>query len=288
MDCIESIQEAISYMEANLLENINYEDVAKHVYMSSYHFHRVFSMITGITANEYIRNRRLSTAGQEAVMSDIKIIDLAYKYGYDSPESFTKAFTRFHGVSPSAAKRAGIQLKLYNRLILKLIVEGGNIMDYKIVKREPFKVVAKVREFRNEIVNEKDNHDISDFWEESGKTGVFDELRKHAREQDGYGICAPISKESKYFEYGIGMLYDESGIPDGYRIWEITHSLWAVFSCFGDNGSCIDEKWDRIFKEFLPGSKYDISDGADFERYPAESDGKLFCELWIPVKVKRQ
>lgn len=99
MEYIQSIPKAIDYMEDNLLENINYEDVAKAVYMSNYHFHRIFSLVTGISANEYIKNRRLSLAGQELSMSKSKVIDIAMKYGYDSPESFSRAFTRFHGVS---------------------------------------------------------------------------------------------------------------------------------------------------------------------------------------------
>ena len=140
MDCIQSIQKAINYMEENILENINYEDVAKQVYMSNYHFHRLFSMVTGITANDYIRKRRLSMAGQEISMSNSKVIDISMKYGYDSPESFSKAFVRFHGITPKEAKRSGMQLKSFNRLVIKIILEGGTIMDYKIVeKRFPVK-----------------------------------------------------------------------------------------------------------------------------------------------------
>ena len=107
MDCIQSIQKAIDYMEANMLENISYEDAARHLHMSNYHFHRLFSMLTGMTANEYIRSRRLSMAGQDLIMSDAKIIDIALKYGYDSPDGFAKAFYRFHGVTPNMAKQPG-------------------------------------------------------------------------------------------------------------------------------------------------------------------------------------
>ncbi len=286
MDCITTIQKAIQYMEENLLEDISYHDAAKQVYMSSYHFHRTFSMITGITASEYIRNRRLSMAGQEIIMSDAKIIDLAYKYGYDSPESFTKAFSRFHGISPSAAKRSGVQLKLYNRLILKIIMEGGKIMNYKVVEGVPFKLIAKIEQFRNEIVNDGENRDVPDFWKRCGEEGVFDELRKHSVSDDIYGACAPVSKESEYFEYGIGMLYDGSAVPDGCRVWEVKPTTWAVFSCNGESEDCIGETWDKIFKDFLPGSDYVMLDDTDFELYPAQSDGELFCEIWIPVSKK--
>lgn len=134
MDFIQSLQRAIDYMEENILEPINYEDVANHIYVSSYYFHRTFSLITGITANEYIRNRRLSMAGQELSISDDKVINIALKYGYESPESFTKAFTRFHGITPNVAKRAGIKLKSFNRLLIKIKLEGVLLWTIELKK----------------------------------------------------------------------------------------------------------------------------------------------------------
>lgn len=286
MDCIQSIRRVIEYMENHMLDDITYEDVARHVYMSNYHFHRLFSMIVGITANEYIRNRRLSMAGQELVMSDKKIIDIAYKYGYESPESFAKAFMRFHGVTPSMAKASGAQLKSFNRLTIKIQFEGGTAMDYKIVEREKFKLLVKVEAFRNESVSESGNMEIPDFWDRCGAEGVFDLLKKHTGNQDIYGVCAPVSKESQYFDYGIGMIYDGNEVPGGYRLWEVNPTLWAVFKCIGTDGECIGEMWDRIFKEFLPESNYDMLDDVDFELYPADNEENCFCEIWIPVERK--
>mgnify|MGYP000879213588 CR=1 FL=1 len=286
MDCIQSIQKAIEYMEEHILEPINYEDAAKQVYMSNYHFHRIFSMITGITANEYIRNRRLSMAGQESIMSNEKVIDIAMKYGYDSPESFTKAFTRFHGVTPSVAKRSGMQLKSFNRLAIKINLEGGKVMEYKIVEKEPFKLLAKVKAFKNEIISEENNTEIPDFWKQCGDEGVFDVLSKHTVKHDIYGVCAPITKESTHFDYGIAMKYGGGAIPDGYRIWDVTPTLWTVFKCVGNDGECIGETWNRIFKEFLPSSDYNMLDDTDFELYPEDNNSDCFCEIWIPVEKK--
>lgn len=286
MECIQSIQKAIDYMERNLLEDINYEDVAKEVYMSNYHFHRIFSMIVGITATEYIKNRRLSLAGQEISLSDIKVIDIAMKYGYESPESFSKAFTRFHGISPNVARTSGIQLKSFNRLIIKIKLEGGTIMDFKIVERRSFNVLAKVRSFRNEITAEEGNREIPDFWTECKKNGVFNILNNNRKTSDFYGLCAPISKESTHFKYGIGVEYEGGKIPEGFDLWEVKPTLWAVFKCIGKNEECIGETWDRIFKEFLPSSEYEMLDDTDFELYPDEGDGECFCEIWIPVKKK--
>lgn len=287
MDCIQSIQSAIEYMENHMLEDITYEDVAKHVYMSNYHFHRLFSMIVGMTANEYIRNRKLSMAGQELVMSDKKVIDVALKYGYESPESFTKAFSRFHGVTPNNAKSSGAQLKAFGRLTLKIQFEGGTAMEYKIVEREPFKLLTKVEAFRNESVSEEGNTEIPDFWDKCGADGVFDVLKQHTKNHDIYGACAPVSKESKYFDYGIGMIYDGDEVPEGFRIWEVKPTLWAVFKCIGTDGECIGVTWDRIFKEFLPESNYNMLDDMDFELYPENNEEDCFCEIWIPVERKK-
>ncbi|HCD45796.1 MAG TPA: AraC family transcriptional regulator [Lachnoclostridium sp.] len=284
MDCIQSIQKAIEYMEEHMLEKISYEEVASQLYVSNYHFHRLFSMITGITANEYIRNRRLSMAGQELIMSVKRVIDIALKYGYESPESFTKAFSRFHGVTPNVAKRSGILLKSFNRLVIKIKFEGGAAMEYKIVKREKFQLLAKVQAFRNESISEEGNNEIPDFWKQCGSNGVFDVLNRQASKHDIYGVCASISKESSFFDYGIGIEYEGGDIPEGYRIWEVKPILWAVFQCIGTNSECIEETWDKIFKEFLPGSDYNMLDETDFELYPENSHPDVFCEIWIPVK----
>ncbi len=286
MDCIQSIQKAIEYMEEHVLEPINYEDVARHVYMSNYHFHRIFSMIVGMTANEYIRNRKLSMSGQEIIMSDIKVIDIAMKYGYESPESFTKAFSRFHGVTPNVAKRAGIELKSFNRLVIKIKLEGGTVMDYKIVEREKFKLLAKIESFRNVCIPEEGNTEIHEFWKTCEDNGVFNELSKCTTNQDIYGVCAPISKESTHFNYGIAMEYSGGNIPEGFRIWDVNPTLWAVFKCIGKDYDCIGETWNRIFNEFLPSSDYNMLDDTDFELYSEENNSDCFCEIWIPVEKK--
>lgn len=286
MDCIESIIKSIDFIENNLLENITYADAARSVYISSYHFHRLFSMLTGITPSEYIRARRLSIASQELTFGDAKVIDIALKYGYDSPESFTKAFTRFHGITPSVAKRSGAKLKSYNRLTLNITKQGGNNMDYKIVKQEPFKILARVKKFDNEIISRDDSTDIPDFWKACGKDDTFDVLKKHTEKCEYYGVCTPVSKESNLFDYGIGVKYDSKAVPDGFELMNVKPTLWAVFQCKGENPDCISAVWDKIFKEFLPSSQYNMLDDVDYELYPENGESDLFCEVWIPVENK--
>lgn len=162
MDWITGIQKAIDYVEAHILEHIDYKDVAKAAYSSSFHFQRVFSILCGFTLGEYIRYRRLSLAGSELIGSEEKIIDIAFKYGYDTPESFSRAFTSFHGISPSQARNNHAVLKSYSRLSVKLILNGGNTMDYRIENKEAFKLVMKKKRVsRNQELTASE---ISEFW----------------------------------------------------------------------------------------------------------------------------
>ena len=101
MNWIELIKQAVDYIEEHILDKIDYIELSKIIYSSSYHFQRVFGITCGVTLGEYIRRRRLTLAGQELLDKNVKVIDLAYKYGYDTPESFSRAFYRFHGLLPS-------------------------------------------------------------------------------------------------------------------------------------------------------------------------------------------
>jgi len=143
-----NIQEAIDYIENNILNDIGHNEIAKQMYSSGFHFHRSFSMLTGITIGEYIRNRKLSLAGQELFTTKAKVIDIALKYGYESPESFTKAFTRFHGVNPSEARISGVNLKFYNPLIININLKGGfdnmaKLEKFEILKFGPYRFIGK-------------------------------------------------------------------------------------------------------------------------------------------------
>ena len=147
MDWIIGIQKAIDYIEDNLLETIDYETVASQSFSSSYHFQRVFSILCGFTIGEYIRNRRLSLAGTELATSNAKVIDIAMKYGYESPDSFAKAFKKFHGILPSQVRNNGNNLKSFSRLVLKFSLEGGSTMNYRIELKDEMIFTGYKRKF---------------------------------------------------------------------------------------------------------------------------------------------
>ena len=291
---IQLIQQAICYMEEHIYENINYVDVAKSVHMSTYNFHRTFSFIAGMTANEYIRNRRLTLAAQELQTTDISVVDVAYKYGYDSPESFSKAFSRFHGSTPRQAKHKGTELHLFNPFVIKITLKGGSIMDYRMEHKEQQQFLALVRAFPNEISSDDNDHSIPDFWTECSEKnliGPMQALRPEGK-RDLYGLCSPLKDSETHFNYGIGIMLDEDTdqkelerfIRNGYSIWKTEPVDYAVFKCFGPDGNCLGETWSKFFNEFVPQTGYMQTDDTDYEIYFDNGESGLFCELWVPVK----
>lgn len=296
MEWMSAIQKAITYMEEHLLEEINYENVAESVHISSYEFHRAFSFLAGMTANNYIRNRRLSLAGMEVIETDNKITNIALKYGYDTSESFTKAFTRFHGVAPKIARETNAKLVLFNPIVIKIIMEGGISMDYRIVQTKKQEFIALVRDFSNEIINDEENHDIPDFWGECQDKDLVTSIRNLRPEgkRDLYGLCTPTVQGKDTFAYGIGVIVDqdttafneEEMTGKGYTIWDVESGTYAVFDCMGEDGDCISETWSKFYKEFLPQTGYEADDATDYEIYFEKGREGLFCELWIPVKKK--
>lgn len=291
---IQLIQQAICYMEEHIYEEISYAEVAKSVHMSSYNFHRTFSFIVGMTANEYIRKRRLTLAARELQTTGLSVTDAAYKYGYESPESFSKAFTRFHSATPKQAKRKGTKLHLFNPLVIKITLEGGSVMDYRIEHRESQRFIALVRAFPNEISNDENDHSIPDFWTECHEKNLVEAIRSLRAEgkRDLYGLCSPVRDSETHFNYGIGIVIDEDTdvtdlehfIKSGYTLWETEPADYAVFKCFGSDGDCLGEMWSKFFKEFVPQTGYMQTDGTDYEIYFEKGESGLFCELWIPVK----
>ena len=293
MDWIKGLQKAINYIETNILEDINYKDIAECSYSSSFYFQRTFSLLTGMTVGEYIRNRRLTLAGIELSMSKSKIIDIALKYGYDTPESFTKAFTRFHGITPSVARQSGANLKSFGPLSIKIIIEGGDIMDYKIEKKEAFRVLAKVRSFSTDDTISKIA--IPEFWADCFADGSIKTLQKltkslHCITGDGMlGICNSNSNnDSEHFNYAIGVESNQKKVPNGYTIIEVPGATWAVFKCVGAMPTAIQNMWKRIYSEFFPQSDYEPIQSVDFEFYTQGDNSKAnyVSEIWLPVKKK--
>lgn len=285
MNWSESISRAIEYIESNLTNDITIQDIADYSYISSFYFQKGFAMLCGYSISEYIRNRKLSLAGYELLHTNNKIIDIALKYGYDSPDSFTKAFTRFHGSTPTAV-RNGAKIREFTPLKINLILKGGNTMEYKIEEKGAFKVVGLKESFKYETAYQ----DVPKIWKKFFMKSAFNKINAK------YGINIDTNMGSDSFDYIIGDDYNsELKVPKGFAIVEIPKFTWAVFSCIGAASVKMLETNERIFKEWLPNSNdYEIAAGYNIEMYsnPKDykkgiDDEKYYCEIWIPIKKKQ-
>lgn len=271
----EGIQSAVDYIEENLTEELDIEDIAAKAYVSPFHFQRIFSVLCGMTVGDYIRCRRLTLAAQELSSSDIKVIDAAVKYGYDSPDSFARAFTKFHGISPSAAKERGASLKAFAPLRIKLTLEGGNFMEYRIVEKASFTVVGVSRSFNSDT----SYREIPKFWQEHMTSGGN---RKICGQ---FGIC--LDGDGKNFDYLIADIYKPwEEVPEGCITRVIPEGTWAVFPCRGALPKALQDVNTQIWSEWLPNCRdYKLGGNYDIEMYtkPADDPKDNYCEIWVPV-----
>lgn len=199
MEWLIRMKEALDYMESKMEEPLNIDDIAKVAYSSPFHFQRMFNMLTGVTVADYIRRRRLTLAAQELAISKVKVLDVALKYGYDSPESFAKAFRKAHGMAPSSAREPGIQLKAFPRLSFHLSLKGDKEMDYRIVEKEDFTVIGKSIQ-----VTTRDGENlrkIPQLWLDANEDGTSDKLIEIGVDKDLLGICAEMDYPNEMFSY---------------------------------------------------------------------------------------
>lgn len=285
MEWTDAIREAVSYIEDHITENITMHEVAEHINISPFYFHKGFSILCGYSITEYIRNRRLALAGQELLTTDTTVTELAMKYGYDSPDSFTKAFTRFHGHSPSGVRKDKTMLKAFAPLKLIILLKGGYAMDYRITKKEAFTVLAASREFSYKNAKQ----DIPLFWQEHYASGKG----KYVCGMFGINIDPQMGNEN--FEYLIADVYNPSiDIQEGLVVKTIPAFTWAVFPCRGPLPQALQGVNTRIFSEWLPALQdYEFAAGYCVEmydmpdRYPkGTSDENYYTEIWIPIKKK--
>ena len=271
MEWLTSIRTAIDYMEEHLTDNISAQDVADRVYLSPFFLQKGFSLMTGYGIGEYIRNRRLYRAALDLKETDDKVIDIALRYGYETPESFTKAFSRFHGATPSQV-RGGAAINTFLPLMIKLSIQGGNQMDYKITlwdeicEKYAYNVYAG-----NAPANPCEQALIDNCIGE-------------------YGVCIDDIGGGK-FRYLVAGKYTGGDVPEGMVVYEFPRSDWAVFNCIGPIPDALQSVNTRIFREWLPGNpEYELCGNASVEWYDCvngeKTDPDYHSAIWVPVKRK--
>ena len=242
-------------------------------------------MLCGYSIMEYIRNRRLALAGGELATTDEKVIDVAMKYGYNSPDSFAKAFSRFHGISPTMVRKSEAMIKTFAPLKLEISLKGGYLMNYKIVEKESFTVLAVAKKFNYQDCKKE----LPVFWKEHYEKGND----QYVCGMFGINIDEQMGQDQ--FEYLIADIYNPiMEVPEGFIVKTIPAFTWAVFSCDGPMPSALQDVNTKIFSEWLPALKeYEFAAGYCVEMYDAPDqypkgtqDENYHSEIWIPIKKK--
>lgn len=290
LEIIKDINNAIEYIEDNLGSNISIDEIAKVAFTSRYHFQRMFHALTGVTLTEYIRNRRLTLAGEELSSKDVKIIDVAAKYGYDSPDAFTKAFQRLHGSTPSTIKKGNTRLKSFPKLSFQISIKGECEINYRIVKQDEFKFFGV--DFLTTLIDNALYKEIPEFCDKIWEDGThlkINEFLGYSKMNILYGIHYDF-KEDGSRRYMMGWKVPDKDIPNEYKIVNIPSCTWVVFDGRGDNLNtlAIADLCRLIYSEWFPSSGFEQIEVPCIEKYFWDDDQYInySCELWIPVKRK--
>ncbi|KAB1437822.1 AraC family transcriptional regulator [Candidatus Galacturonibacter soehngenii] len=282
MEWMERLNRAINYMEENMTDTIDFDMVAKIAGCSTYHFQRMFTYMAELPLSEYIRRRKMSLAAVDLQEEDNKVIDIGLKYGYDSPTAFNRAFKSIHGIAPSKVRESGVILKAYPPISFRITIKGDCEMNYRIEKKEAFRVVGISMPLEKEI--EKNFAVVPQMWQKAAVDGTIPRL---ASFMEGVpmgllGVSACNAEEE--WKYYIAVA-SQKALDQELEEYMVPASTWAIFSGEGKNTS-IQELEKRIVTEWLPTSGYEYGNAADIEVYLNADPENAKFEVWIPIVKK--
>ena len=278
MNLIQSFNRTIDYIDAALDGEIEPKKIAELSGYSAAMFSRIFSILTGVPLQEYIRRRKMTMAALDLLSTDQKIIDIAVKYGYDAADAFTVAFKAIHGCAPSEIRK-GKNGKVYSKLKLSLTVNGGNEMNVKIQRKPGFKIAG---------IGAKgiESSECPKIWDRLFEKATEETLEALGSGQS-YGACYEIEDPSS-LNYLAGYDVRDEGRAKalGLEILSVPETEYAVVELTGKIPDCIHAGWAFIMKEFLPEHGYRHSGAPDFEVY---GNGDMYAgdykmELWVPIE----
>lgn len=285
MDWLSKMNEALQYIEENLTGEIKVEEAAKKAVCSSFNFQRMFSYMAEVSLADYIRRRRLTLAAMELLATDAKVIDVAIKYGYESPVSFARAFYAMHGMNPSEVKKPGVKIKAYSRISFEITIKGVEAMNYYVKELEPFRLIGYKE--RLSMVDGKNFERIPKIWDEISDDGRYEKLLSLNDNKALFclGVCA--NGTDKEFDYYVAT-GSERSLLEGMSELMVPAATYVIFECVGKMPQGQQKVWKRIFTEWFPQSGYELTDGPQIEWY---SDGDpssdaYISQIWIPVMKK--
>ncbi|WP_310603676.1 AraC family transcriptional regulator [Anaerosporobacter sp.] len=281
MEWIEKLNEAINYIEEHLVDEIEYEQLGKIACCSTYHFQRMFTYMAGIPLSEYIRRRKMSLAAVDLQGSDAKIIDVAGKYGYNSPTAFNRAFQSVHGVAPSAVKNEGVSVKSFPPIMFKITIKGVEEMNYRIETKEAFHIIGVSQPLQKEIEN--NFAIVPQMWQNAVVDGTIQKLAGMMDTQPMGLLGVSACNDEEQWKYFIAVSTTKS--TEEFEEYTVPAATWAIFSGSGTNQS-IQELEQRIVTEWLPTSGYEYGNAPDIEVYLNPDPQNAQYEVWIPVRKK--
>ena len=283
MEWLDCLNKAMAYIEEHLEDEIDVDKLAKIAMCSAFHFLRMFSYMADMPLSEYIRKRKMSKAAVDLKDNNNKIIDIALKYGYESPTAFNRAFQSIHGVAPSVARKDGIVLKSYPTITFKITIKGDVEMDYKIKTMDSFKIVGVKQHFSGGI--EESFKKVPETWVKAHKNGTISRICSYMdiNPTGVLGVCTSAS--NKIFDYYIAVATTKP-TPEGMDEFIVPKTTWAIFECIGAMPQAIQNLHKRIITEWLPTSGYECANSPDIEVYfDGNTDSSDYkCEVWLPVR----
>ena len=289
MKSLAKLNQALTYIEANLRNDIDMQHVAHLAHCSEYHFRRMFSLLAGMPVSDYIRRRRLTLAAFELLNTNAQIIQIALEFRYASPDAFTRAFAGFHGVTPSEARRHKEQLKAFAPVRFQLRIQGGQEMTYRIVEKPAFHIVGFKKEVK--LVYEGVNPEIAQMWQ-ALTPEIITEL-KALSNVEPYGLISASTNFSEGREEG-GTLDQYIGVATTHNAGANFAQLmvpaltWAVFEAVGEFPSALQDVWARIYSEWFPSANFEATEGPEllWNAHKDTSQPDYKSEIWIPVVPK--
>lgn len=283
MDWSEKLQKIIDYVENHLQrkeEPIDKEVISMIAGCSYSFFQKVFSYMNDISFADYIRNRKLTLAGYDLKSSNIKVIDVSYKYGYSSPTSFTKAFQQFHGISPSQAKELHTELKIYPKMKLNIKSE----YSWRLEKKPSFRLIGK--KITVSCKNNEHFIKIPEFWNSCQEDGTISNLisMDEANRKGLIGLSTYSNKHSNEIEYSI-MVSSTKNLELDFIEQMIPEMTWAVFDCFGTPAEAIQNGWNYLNEEWLLKYPFKHANCPEIEWYSNSNSyaNDDLSQIWIPI-----
>lgn len=275
---IDRLNQCIDYIEDHLEDEIDAGTLCEIACLSRRYFFGLFEAACGISCSNYIRNRRLTKAAVK-LQEGMKVIQAAFLYGYQSSESFSRAFKEFHGISPSGVRRSHAQLTSYSRLVFQIKIIGADSMQYRMEDKGAFTLAGQSIVTKN---TECDNQDIPKLWDKLFKDGTMTRLKELSTSGKAYGACFAVNETDQSFRYAVSAIIesDRAAVPEELESHTVPAGKWAIFPKKGTVPEVFGGLWDSILSEWLPSHEYEFDHTRpDIENYV--EDG---IEIWLPIQ----